>query len=96
MNKTTTQQQHPWKATLRTVVQTGLAVAAALVVALPYVSELVAEFWPTTPVIGWIATATAFIAALAGVLTRIAALPAVDSLLARIGLGSAPRDELDA
>ena len=90
-----TQTVHPWRAAFRTSLSAFLAVAGIAVLALPIVSEFVAQFWPTSPVIGFIATAAAFIAALALLVTRIMALAKVNDLLTRFGLGATPKNVTD-
>jgi len=85
-----TQIVHPWRASFRTSLSVFLAVAGVAVLALPLVSDFVAQFWPTSPVIGFIATAAASIAALALLVTRIMALTKVNDLLTRFGLGATP------
>jgi len=86
-----TQVAHPWKAAVRTAIQTFLAVAAIATLALPYVLEFVEQFWPGSPAIAIVVGGGAFIAALAGLLTRIMAIPAVNDLLTVIGLGAEPK-----
>jgi len=86
-----TQVEHPWKATFRTVVQTFLAAAAVLALVAPMIQEFVAEWWPGSPVVAWIGVGAAFIASVAGLVTRIMAVPAVNAWLTRIGLGATPR-----
>lgn len=88
---TPTQVAHPWKATVRTAIQTFLAVAAVLVLVAPEVQAFVDQFWPGSPVVAWIGAGAAFVAALAGLVTRIMAIPAVNDLLTRVGLGASPR-----
>lgn len=81
----------PWRAALRTGLQTALAALSVLIIALPMVSDFVAEFWPDSPLIAWIAGGTAFAGALSVLITRIMAIPAVDDLLTRLGLGAEPK-----
>lgn len=88
-----TQVAHPWRASIRTGLQTATAVLAALVLALPLVQEFVAKVAPDSPVIGWIAAATGVVAALATLITRLTALPAVNDLLTRLGIGPVSKDE---
>lgn len=90
----TTQQEHPWRAALRTAVQVfvalptfllGLAAVLALV-AQDAFAEYLPEGWAA-----WLLAASLIVAALAGLLSRIMAIPAVDRLLERVlSLGSAP------
>ena len=88
-----TQVEHPWRAALRTGVNTALSVLALAVVALPLISEFVSEFWPGSPVVAWIATAVAFAGAIATLINRLILLPAFNDLLTRIGLGPAPKGQ---
>lgn len=90
---TTTQQQHPGKATARTVVQSFLSTLAVLGVVLPVAIEIIGDdlgrYLPDGWIV-WLVGAAAFVAALAGAVARIMAIPGVDAWLKRIGLASAP------
>lgn len=86
-----TQVSYPWKTALRTGIQTFLAVAAVLVLVAPQLQEFIDQFWPGSPVIAWIGVGATFVAALAGLVTRIMAIEAVNAALTRIGLGATPR-----
>lgn len=86
----TTQQRHPWRATVRTIVQVAIVLGAAAIVAGPEIVVFLEQFWPGSPVGAWIVGAVAVLAGLAGLLARLAALPAVDRVLELVGLGSAP------
>ena len=87
---TTTQQEHPLRAALRTFVQVWLA---ALVVIPEVVQIIVEETGEALPdnlrlILAGIVTACAVVSA---ILARIMAIPAVDGLLERVlSLGSAP------
>lgn len=83
----TTQQAHPWRA----VARTALAIVVGVAVAVPGVVEAITQHDPAQAT-GWLGGAVA----VAGAVTRVMALPAVDRLLAYLGLGSAPAAELDA
>ena len=89
---TPTQVVHPVKAALRTGIQGFLSTAAILVIALPYVQEFVQEFWPDSPAVAFIGAASVFIGALAALVARIMAIPAVNDVLTRIGLGATPKE----
>lgn len=73
-----TQSQHPWKATLRTMI--ALAVAAAAF--LPQIVDA-----SGVDQAGWIG------ALLAGsaIVTRVMAIPFVNDLLTKVGLGATPK-----
>lgn len=75
------QTAYPWRATLRTVLATLISIAAVwgLIVQAAGVDE-------TTPVV-------AASIAVAGAITRIMAIPAVNDLLTRIGLGAEPKGD---
>lgn len=91
---TTTQQQYPWRAALRTAVQVFVALPTVLLVfagVLALVAQdAFAQYLPDGWV-AWLLAAAAFCGALAGVLARVMAFPAVDAWLKRIGLASGPR-----
>lgn len=79
---TTTQQQHPWKATARTI----LAVVIGAASLTPYIVTILDE-----QLQGWEALGLGGQAvAVAAIVTRIIAHPRVDRLLEHVGLGSAP------
>jgi hypothetical protein len=91
---TTTQQEHPLRAALRTSVQVWLpGLVAALVVIPEVVQIIVEETGEALPdnlrlILAGIVTACAVVSA---ILARIMAIPAVDGLLERVlSLGSAP------
>ena len=75
------QTTYPWRATVRTVLAAVISIAAVwgLVVQAAGVDE-------TTPVV-------ATTIAVAGAITRIMAIPAVNDLLTRFGLGAEPKDD---
>lgn len=92
----TTQQRHPWRAALRTAIETAIPLAGlaalAFIAAGPELAAFADQFWPGTPIAAWIVAAVTFVSAAAGMLARIAALPAVDALLQRVfRIGSAPK-----
>jgi len=90
---TTTQQQHPWRAAARSAVGVLVALPTALL-ALAGVLTLVAQdtFAQYLPAgwAAWLLAAAVFVAALAGLLSRVMAYPAVDQFLERFRIGSAP------
>lgn len=85
-----TQVRYPWKTTVRTAIQAFLSAAGILALVAPQLQEFVDQFWPGSPVIAWIGTGAIFVAALAALITRIMAIPAVDAVLTKIGLGAKP------
>jgi hypothetical protein len=91
--KTTTQQQHPARATWRTVVQGILSTVLVLGVALPVVAGILDEeigYLLGEHAVAVIVSISAGVAAVAGALARIMAVPAVDAWLKRLGLASGP------
>lgn len=91
---TTTQQLHPLRAAVRTFVQVLVALPAGLLIAAGVLALVAQDNFARYLPDGWAAwllAASLFVAALAGVLSRIMAIPAVDRLLERVlSLGSAP------
>lgn len=86
-----TQTVYPWKAAVRTGLQ---ALTSALIIfALigPLVAEFVAEQFPGSPVVNWITVGVTFTVALSALVARIMAIPAVNELLTKIGLGATPK-----
>lgn len=84
-----TQEQHPWKATARTVVQVGVPALLTLGLVLPEVIAITLDGMGghlPDGVRAWLLGAAAFVTALAGVLARVSAIPAVNRALERLGL----------
>lgn len=77
-----TQTSHPWKATLRTLVSVVVSLAAAA----PIIYTAITDQSPELAT-GAFATALAVSAAI----TRLMALPVVNDLLTKIGLGATPK-----
>ena len=82
MSEQPTQVRFPWRATVRTLIQA----VAALAVAVP---SIIAAVEADSPGL----TGAAGLAALtvAGIVTRVMALPSVNNLLTRLGLGPEPK-----
>lgn len=75
----TTQTRHPWRATLRTVAAAALAALPLLPVVVEYAG---------IGAVPWVAGAVGF----AGAVTRVLAIPAVNSWLTEyFNLGASPR-----
>lgn len=84
---------HPVQRVLRTIVQVltaALSVWAGFALIAPQVLAELAKILPG-PWIAWLTATIAAITVVAGVLTRIMAIPAVNAALTRIGLGSVPK-----
>jgi hypothetical protein len=77
------QERHPWRATVRTIIQGGVGLAAAIPVALSGLED--AGLRVDTSV-GAIATALA----VSALVTRIMATPQVNAFLAYLGLDADP------
>lgn len=88
-----TQIEHPWRASLRTAFQTALAALFALIAFLPLVAEFVREVAPDSPLVGVILGVVAVLSSLALLITRAMALPQVNKLLTRLGLGPVSKEE---
>jgi hypothetical protein len=76
---TTTQVEYPWRATVRTVIQALLGLAAILPLLIKSIG-----LSESLPIVGGVL-------AVAAIITRIMANPLVNSWLAMIGLSAAPR-----
>lgn len=86
---------YPIQRVLRTVVQAltaTLTIWAGFQLVAPQILAELAKILPGSW-IAWLAAAIAGISAVAGVLARIMAIPAVNRWLTKIGLGSVPRTE---
>lgn len=81
-----TQQAHPWKATARTF----LAVVIPLAALIPALADAI-----TYQDAGLGGRALGGVVVIATAITRAIAVPEVDRFLAKIGLGSAPKAEMD-
>ncbi|UGL61836.1 hypothetical protein SEA_FRANKLIN22_23 [Microbacterium phage Franklin22] len=89
-----TQVAHPWKATLRTVIQVGIPALIALGVVIPQIIDIILEgAGESLPVEvrAWLLGAGVAVTAVAGIITRIMALPLVNQFLTSIGLGATPK-----
>lgn len=78
---------------LRTAVQVLVAAASLLAVVVavaPDVVQAIADVLPASWV-AWLVGAIAFLASVSAALSRVMAIPAVNALLTRVGLGSVPR-----
>ena len=77
-----TQVRYPWRATARTVLQT----LPALAVAVPAVVVAIEQDHP-----GLLGPAGVVAVTASGIVARVMALPAVNDLLTRFGLGAEPK-----
>jgi hypothetical protein len=86
---TPSQVAHPWKATVRTVVQVGIVVFTFVLAVGPAILNILAEdLGAHLPpgVTAWLLGAAAVITALSGAVARIMAIPRVNDLLGRVRL----------
>lgn len=89
-----TQVAYPWRASVRTGLQTVIAVAAVLAVAAPEVSRIITEeLGAVVPAqaLAVVVGVLAVVGAAATAVTRISLIPAVSDALTRVGAGPAPR-----
>jgi hypothetical protein len=89
-----TQVQHPWKATLRTIVQVGIPALLTLCLVVPQVVDAVlAGFGEQLPpeFTAWMLASAGFVTTLAAVITRVMAIPAINAWLTSLGLGATPK-----
>jgi hypothetical protein len=78
-----TQVRQPWRATLRTILQVGIPA----ILALPAIIQVVVdELGGTLPpnMTAWLIAAGAAVTAVAGIIARVMAIPAVEVLLRRL------------
>lgn len=88
-----TQVTHPWKATLRTFVQTWIAGAVAFLLAWPLVEPVISEYVDTLPpyIARFVLPTVTVIASIAGLVAKLMAIPRVNEWLTHhLGLGAAP------
>lgn len=82
-NASATQTEHPTRATIRTVIQATIALAASA----PLIYQAITDQSPETA-----AGAGAVFLAVAAAITRLSAVPIVEKALRHIGLGAAPKE----
>lgn len=82
-NASATQTEHPTRATIRTVLQATIALAAAA----PLIYQAITDQSPETA-----AGAGAVFLGVAAAITRLSAVPIVEKALRQIGLGAAPKE----
>lgn len=79
-----TQSAHPWRATVRTVLVAVISAAVILPSLLPVVSSWATEQdWLPEEVTAAVVSVTAIVVAVAGLLTRLWALPGVEAWFRR-------------
>lgn len=96
----TTQEQHPKRATVRTVVQFVISTIITLGVVAPIVTAIIGEelgYLLGEHTMATIVAIGGVLAAIGGALARIMAIPGVDGWVEKFRIGSAPQvDDLQA
>ena len=89
-----TQVAHPWKAVIRTAIQTGLpaVVLGALIAILEASQDFITDLSPNSPWGVYIGMAVTGVTGFSVMLARIMANPQVNDLLTRFGLGAEPKN----
>ena len=87
-NVAASQTEHPWRATVRTLVQSVLSAALTIAGILIFVPGAMDELAAALGEVGIVIPAV--LVALPPVIARIMAIPGVEAALRRIGLGAAP------
>ena len=87
-NVAASQTEHPWRATVRTLVQSVLGAALTIAGILIFVPGAMDELASALGEVGIVIPAV--LVALPPVIARIMAIPGVEAALRRIGLGAAP------
>lgn len=87
-NVAASQTEHPWRATVRTLVQSVLGAALTIAGILIFVPGAMDELSAALGEVGIVIPAV--LVALPPVIARIMAIPGVEAALRRIGLGAAP------
>lgn len=77
---------------LRTIVQVGIPAFLTFAVVLPQIIQALG-LPVDSGVYGWLLAAAGFVTAIAGGLSRVMAIPAVNQWLTSIGLGSVPKGQ---
>lgn len=88
-----TQSKHPWRASVRTGLNTLLLLLTALAVGMPEIVSFVRDQWPGSPAVQIVVTTSGIIVGLSILVNRLLLLPPVAALLQAIGLGPAPTGE---
>lgn len=89
-NASATQTEHPWRATVRTLIQTALGAGLTIVGILIFVPGALDEFAAALGDLGVVVPAA--LIALPPVIARIMAIPGIEKALRTIGAGAAPTE----
>lgn len=89
-NASATQTEHPWRATVRTLIQTALGAGLTIVGILIFVPGALDEFAAALGDLGIVIPAA--VIALPPVIARIMAIPGIEKALRTIGAGAAPTE----
>lgn len=89
---TPTQVQHPTRAAIRTAVQTFLPLVIVALAVIPQIIEAILDEQSIPGWLrGWLVILSGVVAAVAGIIARIMAIPAVNAWLSGVGLSAQPR-----
>lgn len=91
---TPTQVAHPWKATVRTFIATWIPLILLALTVIPQIVEAITVD-PAVPdqIRGPLAVVATVAALIAGIITRIMAIPGLQRLLSALGLGTGVESE---
>lgn len=89
-NASATQTEHPWRATVRTLIQTALAAAVTILGILLFTPGALDELAAALGELGVVVPAA--LLALPPVIARVMAIPGIERALRGIGLGAAPSE----
>lgn len=92
MSNQPTQTAFPWRATLRTALQVGVALGGVLASIWVIVGDEFGD-WLTPEASAWIGGGVALVVAGSAALARVMAIPLVNEWLTRLGLGAEPKGD---
>lgn len=89
-----TQEEYPWRATLRTIVAYIIVALPVYAIGVPVLMDEVGEYLPEGAV-AWLTASALFVGGLVAAVTRIMAIPSVNEALRNVGLSAAPGRDND-
>ena len=84
-----TQEEYPWRATLRTIVAYIIVALPVYAIGVPILMDEVGEYLPEGAV-AWLTASALFVGGLVAAVTRIMAIPRVNEALRNVGLSASP------
>ena len=84
-----TQEEYPWRATLRTIVAYIVVALPVYAIGVPILMDEVGEYLPEGAV-AWLTASALFVGGLVATVTRIMAIPSVNEALGNVGLSASP------